>query len=349
MECTMITSNIGPFKPSTLTAYERYEALIPILSEASETYLRLYSEKKSAPRDEEIAGRLNSLFQKVAANGSMGVEEARRAFHGFTTKGMAGLMTPTPLKAEDCVQDARGTWELKSRITNGGLTPNARVDNHSTRARSKIYYEVTSPTQIKELVTMWNDENHYDRDEALSKNSQGPDETFCIVAFGKSDLRQVDDYTVEYTYNGEVIGNHSHYRSGANVMGRVLIMRLDGEPSYVSIPESYGVTKTGKLVPATGTFLLLNGTRNGRSIGFKMSGLPPMNGDTRTMDVSDYYEKVSEQQPLVGGWEPIESYYARLRNVQGYADDMKRVAGERYPVHGFYSEDRETLKRFDIV
>jgi len=127
------------YSPSSLTAYERYEALIPILSEASEAYLRLYSEQKSDKRDAEIGARLKALFEKVARNSAMSLEEAKRAFLGYTAKGIAGLMTPTPIDAKRCVLDARGTWELSARYTNGGNSKHSRGGDFKTHARSNIW------------------------------------------------------------------------------------------------------------------------------------------------------------------------------------------------------------------
>jgi hypothetical protein len=74
-----------------------------------------------------------------------------------------------------------------------------------------------------------------------------------------------------------------------------------------------------------------------------------MNGDSRTMDVTDHYVKVSDQQPLIGGWEPIEAYYARLRDVPTHSARMAARAGETGHVHGFYSANRDALKHYDLV
>jgi hypothetical protein len=339
----------GKYKPSSLTAYERYEALIPILSEASEAYVRFFSERPSEKRDTEINSRLTSLFDKVSSNSSMGTEEVRRAFQGYTARGISGLMTPTPIAAEELMLRSRGTWELTSRVTNGGQTQYARPENKATRARSKLYYEMASATEMKELVTMWNEENHYPREESLKRGKLNADDTFFIAAFSTSKFRQVDDYTVEYTSTGEFCGNHEHYRDPKKGTSRVLIMQFDGEPTFLSIPEAYALLPGGRTAPATGTFLLLNYYGGSKARGFAMSGLPPMFGDTRTMDVYDNYVKVSDQQPLVGGWEPIESYYSRLRNLPEYYEKMSQKSEGRRTVHGFYAEDRQTLKRYDLV
>jgi hypothetical protein len=50
------------------------------------------------------------------------------------------------------------------------------------------------------------------------------------------------------------------------------------------------------------------------------------------MDVSDHYVKVSDQQPLVGGWEPIHTYYTRLRDAQTHLAAADHDALKRYSV-----------------
>jgi hypothetical protein len=337
------------FVPSSMTAYERFEALVPVLSEASESYLRLYSEQKSRRRDEEIKARLNALFEKVANNSAMGAEEARRAFLGYTAKGFAGLMTPTPIDAKQCVLDARGTWELAARYTNGGRTSLARSECSRTRARSSLYYETVSATEMKELITMWNDENHYPRSEALAKHSCGADDTFFIAAFSDSKFRQVDDFTVEYSSTSELVGNHGHYLEPVKGVAKVLIMNIDGEATFMSVPETFGLMPDGRQVPVTGTFLLLNNRATAAARTFTMSGLPPMFGDTRTMDVSDHYVKVSDQQPLVGGWEPIEAYYTRLRDLPAHTEKMQARNSRGSTVHGFFAANRDALKHYDLA
>jgi hypothetical protein len=338
------------YSPSSLTAYERYEALIPILSEASEAYLRIYSEQKSDKRDAEINARLKALFDKVARNSAMSVEEAKRAFLGYTAKGIAGLMTPTPIDARKCVTDARGTWELAARYTNGGNSKHSRSGDFKTHARSSIYYEMVSPTEMKELVTMWNDENHYPRPEALAHHGLDKDDTFFIAALSDSKFRQVDEYTVEYLATSELVGNHGHYQTPVKGIARVVMMNIDGEATFMSVPETFGVLPNGAKVPVTGTFLLVNNRATADARSFTMSGLPPMAGDTRTMDVSDHYVKVSDQQPLIGGWEPIEAYYTRLRDVQSHLAQVKTKApAGAAAVHGFYAANQDALKRYSVA
>ena len=338
------------YSPSSLTAYERYEALIPILSEASEAYLRLYSEQKSDKRDAEIGARLKALFEKVARNSAMSLEEAKRAFLGYTAKGIAGLMTPTPIDAKRCVLDARGTWELSARYTNGGNSKHSRGGDFKTHARSNIYYEMVAPTEMKELVTMWNDENHYPRPDALARHALDNDDTFFIAALSDSKFRQIDDYTVEYQATSELVGNHGHYLTPVKGVARVLMMSIDGEATFMSVPETFGVLPGGAKVPVTGTFLLVNNRATAAARSFTMSGLPPMFGDTRTMDVSDHYVKVSDQQPLIGGWEPIEAYYTRLRDVQTHLAQVKAKAPTNAAaIHGFYAANHAALKRYSAA
>jgi hypothetical protein len=306
---------------------------------------------------------MTALFTKVAKNSVMSVEEVRRAFLGYTSKGLPGLMTPQPIDAKEAVASARGTWELRSRVINGGQTIHARLDNKKTRARSSLYYEQVGPTEMRELVTMWTDENHYPRDEALQRQSMKQDDTFFIAAFTTSNFRQVDEYTLEYNNTGELIGNYGHYRNPVRGRARVYIMNIDNEATFVSVPETYGYLQQTSLAgtndqlepevpPETctaGTFLLVNNKVVSGARSFTMSGLPPMFGDVRTMDTTDNYVKVSDQQPLVGGWEPLHTYYARLRNVPEYLEHMKVKANGTAPVHGFYAENHDMLKRYDLA
>jgi hypothetical protein len=342
------------FKPSSLCAYERFEALMPMLSEASEAYFRLCSEAPSKQRDDEVKATLDDCFARVAGRSEMSVEEVNRAFHGFMALGMPGLMCPVPLNAERIADTFIGRWELHSRFTNGGNTPHAR-DNARTRARSHIYYERTGddPTALKALITMWTAENHYPREEALKRYFASSDdteaETFFIAALIDIRLRQVDDYTLEYTDDGEVIGNFGDFLRPTQVRSHVTMMRFESAEATIGIPET-NVVIEGREQPAPPTMFVVLGVHGApRTLAFPMSGLPPLRGDMRSMDTVDTYMKVGDQQPLVAGWEPIESYYKRLRDPIAFADSMRERAGDDGVVHGFHPDSMSVLQSFDLL
>jgi len=221
---------------------------------------------------------------------------------------------------EQTAQNMKGTWELAERITNGGNTAVARADTRTTRARSMICWQIVPGTtdELIELQIMWNDENHYPRDVALKRFFEGKasgTETFLIAGLYRTKLKQVDRYTVEITNQGEIVGNFGHYRDPISFTGTVRIGSFHGVTSMLEMQTEDDITAfhRGMRVKASGQFCALNVQAGFNTLSYRMTGVPPMNGDTRTMDVVDNYTKISSQQPLIGGWEPPEDYFARVR------------------------------------
>jgi hypothetical protein len=248
------------------------------------------------------------------------VEETRRAFFGFLLNGWPGLLTPVPVSAEQTAQNMTGTWELAERLTNGGNAPGSRSDTKTTRARSMIYWQMVpgSKTELVELQIMWNEENHYPRAVALKRFFDGKasgTETFLIAALMRTKLKQIDDYTVEISNQGEIIGNFGHYRDPITFSGNVQIGSFDGFTNVLEMQTEENITAfhRGARVKASGSFCTINAKAGFSTLSYKMTGVPPMDNDTGTMDVVDNYTKISGQQPLIGGWEPPEDYYARVR------------------------------------
>lgn len=311
----------GGFEPSSLTAMERYQALTPILSKATQAYVGLFQGSASTTKVlEATKTKLDSMFASVASKSGMSVEETRRAFFGFVLNGWTGLLTPIPISAEQTAQNMTGTWQLAERITNGGHTAASRSDTATTRARSMIYWQTVPGTkdELVELQIMWNEENHYPRDVALKRFFEGKasgTETFLIAALMRAKLKQVDAYTVEISNQGEIIGNYGHYRDPITFNGKFQIGSFDGFTSLLELQTEENVTAfhRGARVSTAGSFCTINVKAGFNSLSYKMTGVPPMDGDTRTMDVVDNYTKISDQQPLIGGWEAPEDYYARVR------------------------------------
>jgi hypothetical protein len=311
----------GGFRPSSLTAMERYEALSPIMSRATQAYVSLF--KGSATTAKTLAAtktKLDDMFSSVSKSSGMSAEETRRAFFGFLLNGWPGLLTPIPISAEQTAKNMTGTWELAERITNGGHSAMARSDTATTRARSMIYWQMVPGTtdELVELQIMWNEENHYPRDVALKRFFEGKassTETFLVAALMRTKLTQVDGYTVQISNQGEIVGNFGHYRDPISFTGNVRVGSFDGFTSMLEMQTEDDITAfhRGMRVKASGQFCTLNVQAGFNTLSYKMTGVPAMDGDTRTMDVVDNYTKISSQQPLIGGWESPEDYFARVR------------------------------------
>jgi hypothetical protein len=244
----------------------------------------------------------------------MSVEEASRAFYGFMAMGIQGLMTPVPMRAEGMAEAWQGRWELYSRYTNGGNTPYAGPDNR-TLARGELLYERVDgeSNALNGLTTMWTAENLLPRDEAIERYFQDSphqnDETFFWAHHLHINFRQIDDYTVEYSDEGELIGNYGDFRQGFAVSCEADLMRFGSTEvvlqSRDTAAEPIAPASVGMIIPTIVSPL------PGR-VDIPMSGVPPTFGNMRTLDTVDTYIKRSDDPPLVGGWEPIESYYKRL-------------------------------------
>ncbi len=333
------------FEPSDKSAYERYEVIAPILTEATEQYMRLYNEFESEERNREIRSRLDDCFGKAARQHNLEKEEVCRCFQAFCSQGMPGLMSPIPFDARRVAKSFQGTWQLRARYTNGGKTPYC-APNHTTNARSSIYYESTGESDLTMMATMWVEENYYPREGDLQRcfGSGSSNNAFFLVSLLKVKLTQLDEYTVDYRDEGEVIGNYGDFEKGVRVKSRALMMRFGASESLLGVPEQSMITEDGQEIPAQGMFQLLNVTGCGpRTLSFVMSGLPPMFGDeNRTHDTVDTYLKEGEDQPLIGGWETLEDYYRRLRDMHMSAADAKACGRS----HGFYPRDCDVLRHY---
>lgn len=352
MVATIVNDLSSKFEPSNLTAFERYQILAPILTKATNAYMRLFTQRPTASRNTRVRASLNKLFADAARNTPMSEEEVRRSFQGFTTLGMAGLMSPIPLSAKKVARSFQGTWEMRHRFTNGGRTPSSGPGGH-TNARSTMYYDLTDAEkcQVTQLTVMWTEENHYPREEAVKRflaDRPESDQTFLLASLAKIQLNQIDDYTVEFTDDAEIIGNHGDYQNRPRVKNRTIMMRFGGSESLLGVPDTRFVHPDGREEPVTGTFLLMNAHGAGPSaFSWIMSGLPPMFGDQRSMDTVDTYLKMSEDKPLVAGWEPIESYYNRLRDPNVFASNAAQLsARSQAPQHGFHPESIDRLRTY---
>lgn len=316
----------GGFKPSSLTAYERYQVLSPILSEGTRAYMRLFepsSGAEHAPLEaiRSVKSDLSGLLRTITANSPMSEEETHRAFHGFIQNGWSGLLTPIPISAEHLLKNFVGTWELAARYTNGGDTALARTSTATTRARSNIYFAPVpgKKDELFELQIMWNEENHYPRNVSLKMfaDQKGKvNSTFLIAALMRTRITQVDDYTVELAHEGQIVGNHGHYTTPTDFKGRVQIGSTDGYNTMLRMQdgETCQASVRGVEVPVAGMFILLNVQSGYGRLTYRMTGLPATDAASRSMDVVDNYAKISSQPPLVGGWEPVDEYFERIRD-----------------------------------
>ena len=347
----------GPYEPSNLNACQRYEVLTPIIGEATETYmdfLRFMADPDAPDRSDDIDKKLGELFQNAAdRNGEMSVEEVRRAFVAFTGMGLPGLMTPIPLHAGRVAKSFNGTWEMRHRFTDGGRTPYAN-ELHNTTARSHIYYDLYDETnnRLRQLTTMWTLENHYPRKEACARDMAGrssEEQTFLLSALIEIEMKQIDPWTVEYTDDGWIYGNHGEFMNGVHYRSKAYMMRFGASESLIGVPVTNLVLPDGTEAPARGMFVLLNVLGGGpTALSFPMSGVPRTAGDLPTLDTVDNYTKVNSDRPLIGGFEPIEVYFERMRDPDSFvrqaADASDRFGAESK--HCFYPQAKDSLHKF---
>ena len=354
----MVTKILNDFsesyEPSTLTAFQRYEILQPIIGEATELYFKALNQDRSEANDRELSVAFSDLFKSAAErSGHDNVEEVRRMFLAYNGLGMPGLMSPIPLDAGRVAKSFNGTWEMRHRFTDGGRTAYAEP-RHNTVARSHIYYDLYNKEEnrLRQLTVMWTKENHYPRAKQLARDlpdREEAEESFLITALVDIRLRQIDPWTVEYTDDGMVYGNHGEYINGVRCISTAYMMRFGASESLLGVPDTRMVLPDGTEQPVSGMFILLNVLGGGPSaLSFPMAGLPEMNGDLPTFDTVDSYMKVNSDRPLIGGFEPIGSYFERLRDpsaaLRNFESQSQRFKSES--IHGFHPESLETLESF---
>jgi hypothetical protein len=340
-------------EPSSFNGYERLQAISPVLSRAMELHARLLHESPSEARNQSVAAGFDAVYGEAAQQAGVEPEVIQRWTENFMAAGKPGLSAPVKLSAAEVADGMRGTWELTSRFHNGGNTVYASADG-TTPTRSRIYHEVEpGQTNGKMLITMWTDENHYPREWSVVNEFKGmknPEkQTFLMIAWVEWKLRNIDDHTVEWTNDGELVGNFAHYRQPKKVYGRNVLTRQEETMAMVGIPESMWVDDSGTRTPVIGRFLLVKAAGAPDRVVYHEQGFPAMHGNERTLDEVDTYVRISSENPLIAGWEPIQDYYNRMKNPGARLQEAQGLMASGEQVHLFFPADRDALRKYAIL
>ncbi|QFT32227.1 hypothetical protein FIV00_17180 [Labrenzia sp. THAF82] len=342
-----------PFEPTDMTAYEKYKVLQPILGEATNTYFKYLDEPRTESGDREIRQTLTRLFTQAAKENGLTTEQVRRMFMAYNSLGMPGLLAPIPLSASRVAKSFNGTWEMRHRFTNGGRTPFAR-NSHNTTARSQIYYDLIDPKEnrLRQLTTMWTEENHYEREKLIARDMPGrsaEEQSFLLSALVDIQLTQLDEWTVRYDDRGMVFGNYGPYINGIECVSTAFMMRFGASETLIGIPDTRMILPDGSEQPVVGMFVLLNVMGGApTALSFPMAGLPELADDLPTFDTVDSYNKMNSDKPLVGGFEPIDVYFNRLRDPVAHLRSVEETTSRfgAGMTHAFYPPSVSRLRDY---
>jgi hypothetical protein len=283
-----IKSNDGGFviskDPKDWNGVERLAAITPALGAVIDLRERLATNPGDARR---IRSDIAAAIDSAASRAGVSPEHIERWIDTFTYLGKPGLLAPVKLTAQACAAKLQGTWELKSRLTNG----------RPTVARSHLYYDMDAASgRGQHLMIICTDEPDIRRDSTL-----------LVAAFSELTFRQNGEFEVVVRSRGQLTGNHTPFETGREIQDEFRLVRHGHEERMIGMPGSRpGATAFNHRL------VQLGGDPN--SLVFAHSGLAS-NGDmARTQDVVDTYVKVSSARPLVGGWQPIREYFDGMVN-----------------------------------
>lgn len=278
---------------SSWNGAERFQAIAPALG----TVMNLLVEEEgeyapvmeAAALSAESRQALDEAIGAAAAKSGASVDQIITWIDAFTSLGKPGLMADIPLTAADCAANLQGSWELTSRFTGG----------KQTATRSSIYADMDPVTASgKQLITMLTEVNFFET---------APTTIFFI---GLSDIQFTQNGPYEVIGNsvGVTYGNVPGYEAGLKTTDSFRLVRRGQNETMLGYPIR---TESNGSDTAARTLVEVSGDPG--TIKFKMWGSTATSSHPRTLDTVDTYANTSNLRPLIGGWEPIEDYFERVK------------------------------------
>ena len=227
------------------------------------------------------------------------------------------------MAAEACAENIAGTWELSSRLSGGELT----------NARGNLYYDM-DPKNLRgwHMITMWTEENHFETDSK---------ETFVLAALAELTFEQESPHSVIGRSKGRIVGNFGEYERGKDIEDEFRLVRVGNNEKMVGVSRRYsyaedgGTSLSGNAGEQFFSHMLVGVGGDPNAIVFANSGLPALGNRGRTVDVVDTYVNVSHDRPLIGGWEPIKDYFARITDPKSSLDMFRKSGKSGSALHYF--------------
>ena len=273
---------------------ERFQAIAPVIGKVMNLLMQESGEYapviEAAALSEESRRELDDAIKAAAASSGATVAQITTWIDAFTSLGMPGLMADIALQAEECVASLEGTWELTSRFS-GGV---------QTAARGSIFADMDPVTlRGKQLITMVTEVNHFTNQSAS---------TVMLIGLADVQYSQNGPYEVIGTSTGVTYGNVPGYESGLRTTDTFRLVRRGQTETMLGYPIR---TESNGSDTAARTLIEVSGDPG--TVKFKMWGSRATANHARTVDTVDTYKSTSNLRPLIGGWEPIEKYFERVK------------------------------------
>lgn len=277
---------------------ERFQAIAPVIGKVMNLLMQEGGEYapviEAAALSDQARQELDDAIRAAAASSGATAAQITTWIDAFTSLGKPGLMADIPLQAEECVASLEGTWELTSRFS-GGV---------QTAARSSIFADM-DPTTLrgKQLITMVTEVNHF--------TNQIPS-TVMLIGLADVQYSQNGPYEVIGTSTGVTYGNIPGYESGLKTTDTFRLVRRGQTETMLGYPIR---TESNGSDTAARTLIEVSGDPG--TVKFKMWGARATANHARTVDTVDTYKNTSNLRPLIGGWEPVEAYFERVKTSFG--------------------------------
>jgi hypothetical protein len=277
----------------------RFQAIAPVVGRILE--LRQLATTNYAPAVEAFklspaANReINEAVASAAKASGATDEQIRNWVEAFNSLGKPGLMSSIELTAEECCANMNGTFELLSRYSGGVEVP----------ARGRIYGDMNPEKGTgTQLITMWTEEN-------LFPKGRG-DGAIFLVMLAELKFTQNGPYEVVGTSRARIFGNQPGYEKGLETRDEFLLIRKGHNEAMVGIPSRSEANGTDSAARS-----LVEVSGDPGIIKYKMWGVPATDNAPATLDTVDTYGIMSSRRPLVGGWESLPDYFARITGSGG--------------------------------
>ena len=279
---------------SSWNGAERFQAIAPALG----TVMNLLMEEDGeyAPVMEAAAlsaasrKELDDAIAYAASKSGATSDQIVTWIDAFTSLGKPGLMADIPLSAADCLANLHGSWELTSRFS-GGV---------ETAARSEMYCDMDPATgRGKQLLTMLTEVNFF----------VDPPVTSFFISLLDFQFTQNGPFEVIGNSAGTIYGNIPCYEAGLKTTDQFRLVRRGQNETMLGYPIR---TESNGSDTAARTLVEVSGDPG--TIKYKMWGAVATGSHPRTVDTVDTYRNTSNRRPLIGGWEPIQDYFDRVKN-----------------------------------
>ncbi len=297
---------------------ERFQAIAPALGTVMNLLVAEEGEyapvMEAAALSAESRKELDDAIAFAASRSGATTDQIITWIDAFTSLGKPGLMADIPLLASECAANLHGTWELTSRFSGG----------NPTAARSNIYGDMDPETgRGKTLNVMVTEMNFFEPT------------TSAVMFIGLNDIQftQNGPFEVIGTSVGVIYGNVPGYENGLKTTDSFRLVRRGQNETMLGYPVR---TESNGSDTAARTLVEVSGDPG--TIKFKLWGALATGDHPRTVDTVDTYRNTSNLRPLIGGWEPIEDYFERVKanfgafSAKAASVDVLRKSCEIVPI-----------------